>query len=305
MIWKPNKWIAVLLSFFVAPLAFLYVGAPWLAVLAFGLMLPAGFIVYFYNSGAFESLFTVAQFVYIAACMALSYRLASSTLERGVRPWYSRWYGQSAIAACVVLVTLLVRICLYEPFRIPSSSMAPTADAGTNILVQKWGFGHLSAFGMRFGQRPISTRLERGDVIVFDYPVDPRQTYIKRLVGLPGDKIIYRKKHLLINGVDTRVRQLEDYLDAAGPRYFERFQERIGSKEFEILINSDTPSSFPPSEDFRRTNMCAFEQEEIRCDVPAGNYFVLGDNRDNSLDSRIWGFVKADHVVGKVVHLAK
>ena len=180
--------------------------------------------------------------------------------------------------------------------------MAPTAEVGARIIVQKSGYGHFSSYGLTFGSRPISAPLRRGDIVVFDYPVDPAQTYIKRLVGLPGDRVVYRDKHLYVNGTDTRVRRLDDYLHADRPRYSQRFLDKLDGTTFATLQDKDVQRK-PEPRQFAFRDHCAYTEDEVRCDVPAGNFCVMGDNRDNSFDSRYWGFVRADLVIGKVVKI--
>jgi signal peptidase I len=182
----------------------------------------------------------------------------------------------------VILVVFLIRSFLVEPFKIPSGSMMPTLLAGDFILVNKY------SYGLRV---PIlnNTFLEvghpqRGDVFVFHYPPDPSIDYIKRVVGVPGDKIAYRDKRLYINGQALQTDFADDYsYMAAGLNMIKakRYQEQLGEKKHDILI----------------------EEESITIDgeveVPEGHYFAMGDNRDNSKDSRVWGFVPEQNLVGK------
>lgn len=173
------------------------------------------------------------------------------------------------IVGFYVLLCLVLRAFFFEPYKAPSTSMAPSVPSGSAVVVQKWGYGHYATYGIALARRGICAPLERGDVIVFDYPKDPSETWIKRLVGLPGDKVSYRAKRLVVNGVPASQRAL------------------------------------PLEADFPGKQACVFDGPWLECTVPAGHYFVLGDNRDNSLDSRMFGFVPASHIVGKVVLISE
>lgn len=179
----------------------------------------------------------------------------------------------------ILALVLVVRSFLVEPFQIPSSSMVPTLLVGDFILVNKY------AYGVRL---PVShtkvmdvDKPQRGDVMVFYPPNDPRY-FIKRVIGLPGDKIHYSNKQLMINGEPVRQKLLAE-LPPGSPTY-RLANEYIDGLEHEI-----------------RVELLAYRPkiDEYQAQVPAGHYFVMGDNRDNSSDSRVWGFVPEDNVVGK------
>ena len=301
---KPKKWIAALLGFFVSPLAFLYVGTPRWAGLSFLTAIALG-TASFMMPGLDKSLaFSIVTLVIAVTWTWLAYRIAGRQDEASVTRWYSRWYGMLGIIAVFAFVVLSLRAFLYEPYRAPSSSMMPALPIGSNIMVQKWGFGHYGTYGLSFARGAISAPLERGDIIVFDYPRDRSQTWVKRLVGMPGDKITYRDKHLFINGVDVRGQKLDDYLDANELMYFSRYRETLGKVEHEVLFKDAAPA-WLGDDAYLLPQQCTVSHETIQCEVPRGNYFVMGDNRDNSADSRLWGFVPADAVIGKVVYTQK
>jgi signal peptidase I len=232
-----------------------------------------------------------------------AYRLAADWRGAEPRPWHSRWYGLLAVSAVLAFTVVALRVFLYEPFKIPSSAMLPTLPVGANVMVQKWGFGHYSTMGYQLGSAAITAPVARGDILVFDFPVDPRQTYIKRVVGLPGDTIVYRDKHVLVNGVDVRGRQLAEYLDTSALTYRKRYLEKLDLIEHEILFNDDAPARQPRA-GYSLPKECTDDGETLSCVVPAASYFVMGDNRDNTLDSRFWGFVPAGAVIGKLVYVA-
>ena len=140
---------------------------------------------------------------------------------------------------------------------------------------------------------------QRGDVMVFRYPPDPSLDYIKRVVGLPGDRIEYRNKRLWINGREVPERRVDDYLSRERMQYSERYIEDLGGVEHQILIDSDAPSMPPFARAFPYSANCNYNSEGMACVVPPGHYFMMGDNRDNSSDSRVWGFVPEQNIVGK------
>jgi signal peptidase I len=175
--------------------------------------------------------------------------------------------------------------------------MIPTLLIGDFILVNKFTYGiRLPVINKKVV--PLNDP-QRGDVVVFRYPPDPSLDYIKRVVGLPGDKIEYRNKRLTINGKEISQDKREDYLDKERLFYTPRFSENLVNVEHEILIEPDRPAFVPQIANFPDRDKCHYNAEGVRCEVPAGHYFVMGDNRDNSQDSRFWGFVPDQNLVGK------
>jgi len=191
----------------------------------------------------------------------------------------------------VILVVLILRSFIVEPFRIPSGSMMPTLLVGDFILVNKFDYGIrlpvLNTKIINIGEP------KRGDVVVFRYPNDPSTDYIKRVVGLPGDHITYTKdKKVFVNGKELKQTEQTIY-EGIGSGIGEsgdhlKFENLLGVKH-NILINDDVP--------FRPINHDGKFVASI--EVPPHHYFVMGDNRDNSNDSRFWGFVPEENLVGK------
>jgi signal peptidase I len=143
----------------------------------------------------------------------------------------------------------------------------------------------------------------RGDVMVFRFPSDPSTDYIKRVVGLPGDEVSFRNQVLSINGqpVPTEPLPPPGFYDEDTRKYSLEFKEKLGDVEHRILINPQSAPFFGSAEGNRfpfREN-CRYSAEGVVCKVPPGHYFMMGDNRDNSLDSRYWGFVPDQNIIGR------
>ncbi len=210
------------------------------------------------------------------------------------QPW---WLEYTAGLFPVILVVFLLRSFVVEPFKIPSGSMIPTLLVGDLILVDKYSYGLrlpvLHTKILDVGQPG------RGDVMVFRYPMDPSVDYIKRVVGLPGDSIEYVNKRLRINGVDVPTKAAGEFFDTERLQYASRYSEKLGEVDHKILTELNKPSLIAPMEDFPHRDRCRYSGEGVRCTVPPGHYFMMGDNRENSLDSRYWGFVPEANIVGR------
>lgn len=182
----------------------------------------------------------------------------------------------------VMLLVLVLRSFLAEPFRIPSGSMMPTLLVGDFILVNKFTYGiRLPVFNNKIIEL---NKPQRGDIVVFRYPKDPTVDYIKRVIGLPGDKIVYSDKKLSINDIPITQSSLGIYQGIGQGTEMngaEQFVEDLHDVKHDILIRNGAPTV------------------EFTYVVPAGHYFVMGDNRDNSNDSRYWGTVPEANLVGK------
>ncbi|ACT48539.1 signal peptidase I [Methylotenera mobilis] len=193
----------------------------------------------------------------------------------------------------VILVVFLVRSFIVEPFKIPSGSMMPTLLAGDFILVNKFTYGlRVPILNNTF--LPVN-RPARGDVIVFHYPPNPSIDYIKRVVGLPGDKIGYQDKRLTINGQPVAVESAGYYeyvMSGLNVVQAKQYHEQLGSKNHDILVHNVIGNY-----DADTIGAKFAEGEEVT--VPDGQYLAMGDNRDNSSDSRVWGFVPEQNLVGK------
>jgi len=204
----------------------------------------------------------------------------------------------------VIAVVFVLRSFIYEPFQIPSGSMMPTLLIGDFILVEKFSYGVKEPIWQNT-LIPVGEP-KRGDVAVFKYPEDQRVDFIKRVVGLPGDKVVYKDKQLYIvpacetqdcgnyKALDMQFLGDKTFTDEAAT--MQLFSEKLGEVSHQIIAN--------PSR--RDHTAYYYQQKDVKTHayewvVPEGNYFVMGDNRDNSKDSRYWGFVPEQNLVGKAV----
>lgn len=200
------------------------------------------------------------------------------------RPWWVE-YGASFFP--VILFVFVLRSFVVEPFRIPSGSMLPTLQSGDLILVNKFTYGlRLPILHDKF--LPIGEP-DRGDVMVFRYPVDPQVDYIKRVVGLPGDEVAYLNKKLFLNGQEVPTKRDGDFFEPDRIAYTAQYVESLGEVENKILVNMRSRQELRPVWRFPHRENCDFRPDGLVCTVPEGGFFMMGDNRDNSLDSRFWG----------------
>ena len=222
----------------------------------------------------------------ISGLVCLSNWLLSRVRERTVftqrNQFFLRLIEYARSFFPVFLAVLIIRSFIIEPFRIPSGSMIPTLLIGDFIVVNKF------TYGIRLPV--VKTKIlanntpSRGDVVVFRFPLDPSIPFIKRVLGLPGDEILYKDKKLFINGRAITYSEKETFLGKNSSRQYtgaEKMIETHNEGSHMILVRPDSVSA---GGSFK---------------VPEGQYFVLGDNRDNSRDSRFWGFVPEENLVGK------
>lgn len=185
---------------------------------------------------------------------------------------------------CWFLVILMfVRAFIIQPYRVPSGSLEPTVDTGDFIMVNQFAYG-LKVPILHYEFLPIGTP-KRGDIALFYYPKNPKQIYVKRIIGLPGDHIIYQNKTLMINGdiINKKDQGWYQNINQLG------FNENVKLYEEELLTTKHDIIIKPFTPDYGQTNLV----------VPKGQYFVMGDNRDDSNDSRFWGTVPESAFIGK------
>ena len=234
------------------------------------------------------------------AQVAYGNKVDEAALARAAR--VPGWIEQARSIFPVIAAVLILRSFIYEPFQIPSGSMMPTLLVGDFILVEKFAYGLKEPVG---NTTLIATgQPKRGDVVVFKYPEDTRIDYIKRVVGLPGDRIVYQDKQLYIKPacvgdecpdfapVALTAGKVGEFSQNGVP--LERFNEHLTERGHDILKNPQRPDL---------THLYYGQPDTAQNEwlVPAGQYFTMGDNRDNSTDSRFWGFVPAENLVGKAV----
>lgn len=199
-----------------------------------------------------------------------------------------------------VLIAIVVRTFLYEPFNIPSGSMKPTLLVGDYLFVNKWVYGY-SRHSFLFSWPPFTGRIwsspvQRGDIVVFKVPTDNSTDYIKRIVGIPGDRIKVEQGILYVNGEPVKREAIEDWTDDPNmselphrdvdshPKSYRRYMETLPNGVRHVIIEVSDTNGSDNTEEFT---------------VPAGHYFGMGDNRDNSSDSRVWGFIPEENIVGR------
>jgi len=228
--------------------------------------------------------------------------LTSDTMKTLMEP--SALVDTSVQVFPVIAFVLILRSFLYEPFQIPSGSMMPTLLDGDFILVNKFNYGLKDPVARhKFFEVGLP---ERGDAVVFKYPRDPRIDYIKRVIGLPGDRIIYRNKSLYIKEAckssDVKCPEFVQVMNDFTNKYQGPGAEQ-GMNQFTSVMLNKTHNILNNQNSMSRTRHY-FQQAGTAPDeflVPAGHYFVMGDNRDNSLDGRFWGFVPEENLVGQAV----
>lgn len=197
----------------------------------------------------------------------------------------------------IIVSVFAFRSSLFEPNHIPSGSLLPTNAIGDFILVNKFSYGLKVPYSEWFGKPIYFSEFKtptRGDIVVFEYPLDRNILYVKRLIGVPGDEIEVRDNVVYLNGQEVQrseIKDPKDQMELFDASKYNRndlkfYKNKIGDKEFVTAENVAL---------FRHNNT----QGKIK--VPEGHYFVLGDNRDYSADSRIWGFVPQDHIRGRAM----
>lgn len=239
-------------------------------------------------------------FVLLTGAVALVEKFALSK-NRNASDIAPDWVEYARGFFPVILAVFLLRSFLVEPFQIPSSSMRPGLVVGDFILVNKF------AYGLRM---PVTNEVffevgkpDHGDVMVFNYPDDPSKNFIKRVIGLPGDKVEYRNKQLSINGKPLVVSAdgTYDYVEnKVNMIHTSQFAETNGKRTYKtIAIDQAPPVFLSRVENFKYRENCEYNESGFSCKVPQGHFMMMGDNRDNSHDGRYWGFVPENYIVGK------
>lgn len=211
--------------------------------------------------------------------LLVSTGIAASLKRWGKKPKYQSYlYRQSTKLFPILLLIVCFRGFAYESFRIPTGSMIPTLHIGENIVVSRHAY-NLKVPGTSFNLLKVGDPA-RGDVVVFRYPPQPNILYIKRVIGIPGDVVRYENKRFSVNGkpiMDTVANSNADSLIS--------YTEEIGGHRYVVQVNKEKPN------------------KPKTWHIPEGNYFVAGDNRDESRDSRVWGLVPEDNLIGKAKYV--
>lgn len=210
------------------------------------------------------------------------------------------WVRYTAEFFPVLLAVFVLRSFLLEPFKVPSGSMIPTLQIGDYIGVNKFIYGiRLPVLNIKIVDLGSP---QRGDIAVFRHPKDESATYVKRIVALPGDEIEYQNKRLKINGQELGYQVQEPYLDSENMRHvnqsIESYSADLGGNRHVVITNPEQISFAMPAT-LPDARYCHRNEDALICKVPPGHYFAMGDNRDNSADSRYWGFVPDKNLVGR------
>lgn len=236
----------------------------------------------------------------VPAVLALIAKLRGYKSKGNTRP-LPDWAAFGFSNALILALIGLGKTFLVEPMNIPSSSMRPGLIVGDFILINKFSYGVRVPF---LGETLIPIgKPQRGDVMVFRFPLDPKTNFIKRLVGVPGDTVEYRNKQLTVNGQPVPTVPVGDYSYSDSPNEVAkaiRLKEDLSGVKYETL-NMPLKATLSPGQvmAFPQREACQYDDSGFVCKVPAGNYLMLGDNRDNSHDGRYWGFVSEDLLVGR------
>jgi signal peptidase I len=298
-----HPWVAVALALLAPPIAMLFVGQPLPALGYLGAaLLGVAAVMLLAMKGLADPNVLSAVFSLLLRLVAAvdAHRLARAW-QGAPLPRYARAPALAGFLAAGFLVLLSVRAFFVEPFHIPSGAMEPTLRVGDHILADKLAYRWKLPFDGRTLVRLGSP--ERGDVAVFLYPENPALPYVKRVVGLPGDTVAYQSKRLSINGKELPRTEVahETLLDARESSHgLIRYRETLDERAHSILLDPQAPPyqaigvrAFTGRQD------CRYDEAGFVCKVPEGHYFVMGDNRDHSSDSRYWGFVPEAKLVGR------
>jgi signal peptidase I len=306
--WKPKIWLVILLGIILQPFVFLYINRSKLFWIYFIVSFVIGavdlFIFTNLSEGTLLGNFSLS-WIFIVLCPTHAFLIARNYNPDQKRGWYAKWWIPPSCWLGLVISVFLVKIFIFQLYSIPATSMKPFLKVGDHVLVNKIGFGNYHFMDIQIMKSPPKVKIERGDVIVFQAPNAPRIDYVKRVIGLPGDTIVYRKKVLYLKYACKiqesncpeliAVKSTSVSNNIGFKSDIKKYREVLANKEYYILVNPKLLEYMGKHFDQRGTPL----DEWI---VPEKHYFVLGDNRDNSLDSRHWGFVPESNIVGKVIY---
>lgn len=277
--WSPKPWVAVIWGLIFGPLAMLYVERPRLFWLYLLVSIPLAFVVLVMLARLAEDLWYlhIVFWLFDIVCAIHAYLIAKRYVNDTGRKWYSRWYIVPVYYMAVLIPVFAVRLFVAEPFIIPAASMAPTLKIGDYILVRTAGFPNKALYGVKLYSNPANKlALKRGSIYVFFPPHKQEIYFIKRLIGLPGDTVQMKDGQILVNG-----QALTHELISENQQH-QVFMEAVDNVSYSIQRSKLKQINRP-----------------LSVKVPQGHYFFLGDNRDNSSDSRYWGTVPGELIVGE------
>lgn len=267
----PNKWLAGFLGLFFQPFAFIYLSRFKLAGIYFVAVLGTNLVDFYVLD-----YFGIPGLVLSIYCAYHAFTLAKETTFPEKRKWHNYWYFGLGLPVFILGVLLSSRAFVWDFYTVPAGSMSPSINVGDFVFVSKWGYGNYGLSGMPVYSAPLAGRDKphRGEIFTFIGPAHDA-IFVKRIVGLPGDRIVFDDMTLTINGVAYPA------IYIAGEK---RYVEDLGSGDYKVQYS-------PVGNRYRNFEVV----------VPDDSYFAMGDNRDNSLDSRAWGPVPAANIIGRVV----
>lgn len=282
---KPKKWLIVLFGILNPSFCFLYIGK---GMIALAYLIATLLIIWAkYLSIDFKYYLSVLNIIGILHCYAATRQLSSN---------WKKFHFVFYMIAVLISIWMLCKLFVVNVYHTTSESMTPKIAHGDYLIVRRWGFGY---FNQLLRNQYDVAQLKRGDVITFFYPKDPSLSYVKRVIGLPNDKVIFRGGYLVLNHQVMNTQKIPAMSNDFETYYSEHFDE---NKYLIRRLNLGVEDIF---DRFSFMKKCPLVQGEYECTVPAGSVFVLGDNRDESGDSRYWGYVPAQNIIGKVVWMSQ
>ena len=281
---QPRKWLLILLSLLSPILGFLYLGKGRLALIYLLIVTSMEVLANIYT-GEVTLLNYSGIMIHIIGFIHVVYQ--------GFQPVNQSWqrfhiWLKGVFIFCLVWAAL--RLFVFDVYRLPADSMAPSYDKGHLILMKRWGLG---VFNRYLNKSYDVKSLQPGDVIVFDSPVDPSISYVKRVIALPNDRISFVQGQVIINGKPL---PLESVAQQASSQQYSIFKENNLGHSY--LIQRDFTHGVT---DYPHMQNCPLSQGNHQCTVPENTVFVMGDNREMSSDSRYWGYVTSEQILGKVI----
>lgn len=306
--WKPKGWLAITLGLVTQPFVFLYVNKINLFIFYLILTIAVGILDLKLHSIPEISKWLEGinlSWLIILICPVHAFIVVRNYDNSLKRSWYANWWVTTLCFMSMFFSVALVRVFYFEPFKMSAASMSPTINSEDQLIVSKNGFGNYRYLGLEIAETVPSVKPTHGDIIVFRHPTK-KADWVKRVIGLPGDTILYKNKTIYLK--KTCVNNSNSCPDFSLIEKKEKnnlmvnqgtnviYEESIDNITYNILINSKRIDSV--SHYFKQANRKVGEWV-----VPDGQYFVMGDSRDDSFDSRYLGFIPQSNIIGKVVYI--